>query len=670
ISHWPVPGGEGSWKKWDVASVLKQKFVPAKIGDQFGPVWSTHWFKVSVSIPDEWNGLEIRLRWKSQSEAMVWDLNGVPLQGLSTGTGHQVRTDFRISGNYEPNVEEKEQTFLIEMACSRMFGVGKGGMINPPNMSEMFTLELVELCVFDVDIHSLIIDLECLHDLASNLSEDQRGYRALYAGNQMINELIAGKVGRAKEISQEFFSRGNGESSITLALIGNCHIDSAWLWPYSETKRKCARSWAATLRLMEDYPEMIFACSQAQQFEWTKQYYPHLYDQIKEKSLQGKFMHVGATWVEMDGLVPSGESFVRQFLYGQKFYLEEFGSESNIFWLPDTFGYSAQIPQICKHFEIPYFLTQKLSWSLVNKFPNHTFNWEGIDGSSILAHFPPGDSYEMNVTVKEALKSEQNLRDKGRVSVVGFLYGFGDGGGGPTQDMLERARRLANVDGCPRMKHMSPLEMFRRMESEEQNYCRWTGELYLELHNGTYTSQAKTKAYNRKCEFMLRNSEILLSILTSFKLGTTEEIKEMRGKCESAWKKVLLNQFHDVLPGSSIGIVYEDSDRLYEEAIKIGEDVSGFCIKKLSEDPASGQEKSLSVINFFPWLVGNDGGPEAKGSVSVLNLLPWPVNCSDRRFGNLKRAGTKSACPGGFSGNPGKKYIGIEAPPFSFTSFS
>ncbi|RXG58013.1 Alpha-mannosidase [Armadillidium vulgare] len=534
--HWSLPGGEGSWQDWDINTIFQQSFSPVNVGETFGPSWSTHWFKIEFSVPREWAHKEVRLRWKSQSEAMLWDTQGRPLQGLSTGTSHQIRSDYQLSKNWSLEDSDLKQIYFVEMSCSRMFGVGKGGMINPPDPDVKFTLELAEICVFDTDVYSLFLDLLVLHDLAKHLSEDQRGYRALYAGNQMINYIISGNLGSAKEVSKEFFSKKSGENSLTVALIGNCHIDSAWLWPFSETKRKCARSWASTIRLMNDYPELVFACSQAQQFQWVKDYYPSLYNDIKEKVKVGKFVPVGATWVEMDGLIPS---------------------------------------ILIYH----YFLTQKLSWNLVNEFPHHTFIWEGIDGSSVLAHFPPGNSYELN---EEVIRTERNLKDKGRVSIAAFLYGYGDGGGGPTQDMLERARRLENIDGCSKLVHMTPDQMFERMSEERRNLCRWTGELYLELHNGTYTSQAKTKYYNRLCEFELRKTEFLLFLVSLYARAEPREIKSKQEVLEAVWKNVLLNQFHDVLPGSSIGMVYQDTDKAYEEILTVTREVSQYSIKKLS----------------------------------------------------------------------------------------
>lgn len=634
ITHWALPGGDGAWEKWTFNEIIQQPFTPAKIGDSFGPTWSTHWFKLHFCVPDEWSGKEVRLRWKSQSESMVWSNTGEPLGGLSTGISHQMRSDFRISHCWDRKSDSL--CYYVEMACNNMFGAGNSGMINPPDMNRQFTLELAEISVFDVDVYKLLIDLQILHDMAKNMKEDTRGYDALYTGNEIINRYIKGEVKEANFISQEFFSKGNGSRSHTLAAIGHCHIDSAWLWNYSEAKRKCARSWRTVISLMDDYPEMFFSCSQSQQFAWVKEHYPQIYLKIKDKVKDGQFIPVGGSWVEMDGLLPSGESFMRQFLYGQQFYIKEFGLECKEFWLPDTFGYSSQIPQICKLFGINRFLTQKLSWSLVNKFPHHNFLWEGLDGSTILAHFPPGDSYEMNVTIEECLRTVKNLQDKGRVNTSAFLYGFGDGGGGPTQDMLERARRLKDVDGCPKVMHMTPDSFFKRIESDRSNLCRWVGELYLELHNGTYTSQANTKLQNRECEFLLRETEFILAVAAVTKKLNTERVKQHQRNIVDAWKKVLLNQFHDVIPGSSIGSVYADSDKLYKEAKSVADEIKRECISCCLETSPSTTGRPV-IVNSLPWKVKKIIKVDDVSSFTVDNIAENGANNSSIDADNKSR---------------------------------
>uniref|UniRef100_A0A8C8AXV4 alpha-mannosidase n=1 Tax=Otus sunia TaxID=257818 RepID=A0A8C8AXV4_9STRI len=301
--------------------------------------------------------------------------------------------------------------------------------------------------------------------------------------------------------------------------------------------------------------EILLDMAQAQQFEWVRSCYPGLYAQIQDFVAKGQFLPVGGTWVEMDGNLPSGESMVRQFLQGQRFFQEQFGRICSEFWLPDTFGYSAQLPQLMRGCGIGRFLTQKLSWNLVNTFPHHTFFWEGIDGSRVLTHFPPGDSYGMHGRVEEVLKTVKNNKDKGRVNHSAFLFGFGDGGGGPTQKMLDRMKRMTDTDGLPRVQISTPDRLFSALEKESSQLCTWVGELFLELHNGTYTTQAQIKKGNRECERILHDVEVLSTLAVA--RGSTFQYPA--SQLQRLWRLLLLNQFHDVLPGSCIQLVVEDA---------------------------------------------------------------------------------------------------------------
>ncbi|XP_070578443.1 alpha-mannosidase 2C1-like [Ptychodera flava] len=574
----------------------RRSFSDAKIGEKFGPLWSTHWFKLEISIPANWVGKEVRLVWDSGSEAMVWQ-NGEPVQGLSGDCQH--RKDFILSQNLTK--DELRQTLYIEMACNEMFG-GGNGLINPPDENKEFQLSTAEIAVFDRDVYNLITDFELLIGMAKHLSdEDQRTYQALYTANKMVNVCKIDNPKSYKEAHQialSFFAERNGDSQHTVHAMGHCHIDSAWLWTYDETKRKCARSWSATIRLMDMYPSYTFVCSQAQQYEWVKINYPGLYERMKEKIKASRFIPVGGCWVEMDGNVPSGESFVRQFLVGQKFFQKEFGIKCKEFWLPDTFGYSAQLPQIMNSAGIKRFVTQKLSWNLVNKFPHNTFTWEGIDGSKTLAHFPPGDNYGLQCRIEDLLKTLKNNKDKGRVNSGMMLYGYGDGGGGPTEDMLERLERLQNVDGLPKVTYSTPDKFFEDVEKNSHDLCKWTGELYLELHQGTFTSQAKIKWYNRKLEFLLHNLEFISTAAwvknTSYRYPQ-QELSQM-------WKNFLLNQFHDVLPGSCIDLVAKDAIRFYEEIeVKAEAELKKACMALSAVTDKTSTQPSLMVINTHSW---------------------------------------------------------------------
>ncbi|NWH64595.1 MA2C1 mannosidase, partial [Geococcyx californianus] len=455
--------------------------------------WDTCWFKVELSIPTAWAGREVHFVWESDGEGMVWR-DAQPVQGL---TKEGEKTSYILTSSLKEK-EPHSLTLYVELACNGLFGAGKGSLIAPPDPDRRFTLSKAELVIFNRDVYELLVDLEILLDMARVCE-----LLALYTANQMINLCDVtdpSTFPAARELAAAIFSQRNGESQHTIHAVGHCHIDSAWLWPYEETIRKCARSWVTVVHLMERNPDLTFACSQlrllsvlwqAQQFEWVRSWYPGLYARIQDLVAKGQFIPVGGTWVEMDGNLPSGESMVRQFLQGQRFFQEQFGHICSEFWLPDTFGYSAQLPQLMRGCGIRRFLTQKLSWNLVNTFPYHTFFWEGIDGSRVLTHFPPGDSYGMQGRVEEMLKTVKNNKDKGCVNHSALLFGFGDGGGGPTQKMLDRMKRMSDTDGLPRVQISTPDRLFSVLEKESSQLCTWVGELFLELHNGTYTTQAQ-----------------------------------------------------------------------------------------------------------------------------------------------------------------------------------
>ncbi|XP_072409308.1 alpha-mannosidase 2C1 isoform X1 [Chiloscyllium punctatum] len=577
-------------------NAVMQEFIPAKVGDSFGPTWWTSWFRVTLTIPKAWKGEEVHLVWESDGEALLWR-NGIPVQGLT-------KEGEKISYVLTEKLTDEEPHSLelyVELACNGLFGAGQGSMISAPDPNRSFTLYKAELVVFNRDVHELLIDFEVLSDIAKHLGiENQHSYQALYTANKMVNACDVedrSTFAKVHRLASDFLQQENGKSQHTVHAMGHCHIDTAWLWPYEETIRKCARSWVSVLRLMEKNPSFIFTCSQAQQFEWVKSWYPGLYTQIQEFAEKGQFVIVGGTWVEMDGNLPSGESMVRQFLQGQRFFQQEFGKQCCEFWLPDTFGYSAQLPQIMQGCGITRFLTQKLSWNLVNEFPHHTFFWEGIDGSRVLTHFPPGNSYEMKCKVEELLNTVKNNKDKGRVNDSAFLFGFGDGGGGPTQDMLDRLQRVQNTDGLPRVKQSSPETFFSILEADTTMLCTWVGELFLELHNGSYTSQAKIKKGNRKCECILHSVEVVSS-LASIQKDTFEYPSS---QLQHLWRLLLLNQFHDVLPGTCIQPVVEDAVKFYEEIQSNGNELLKEAIQCLLGGSEQETGKNIHVLNTLSW---------------------------------------------------------------------
>ncbi|XP_038622895.1 alpha-mannosidase 2C1 [Tachyglossus aculeatus] len=527
------------------------------------------------------------------------------------------------------------------MACSGLCGDGQGSLIQPPDRHKKFAVSRAQLAVFHREVQELLIDLETLMDMAEFLGEDsQRGFQALYAANQIVNVCRPSEPdtwAEARSLATAVFRQRNGDSQHTIHAMGHCHIDSAWLWPYEETIGKCARSWATVIRLMERNPEFTFTCSQAQQLAWVKSGYPGLYSHIQERVRQGQFVLVGGTWVEMDGNLPSGEAMVRQFLQGQAFFQQEFGRMCSEFWLPDTFGYSAQLPQIMSGCGIHRFLTQKLSWSLVNSFPHHTFFWEGLDGSRVLAHFPPGDSYGMEGRVEEVLRTLKNNRDKGRVNHSAFLFGFGDGGGGPTQTMLDRLERIKDTDGLPRVQFSNPERLFAALERDSGQLCTWVGELFLELHNGTYTTQAELKKGNRESEQILHDVEVLSCLA----LARDSSFRYPSAELQRLWRLLLLNQFHDVVPGSCIQRVVEDALKFYAEIRQSSSGLLGAAVQSLcGPHPGDGDRapaQSLLVLNTLPWertevvSLPEPGGPERLALVKAPSLgyapAPDPGPC-------------------------------------------
>ncbi|MDI6784476.1 MAG: glycoside hydrolase family 38 C-terminal domain-containing protein, partial [bacterium] len=312
--------------------------------------------------------------------------------------------------------------------------------------------------------------------------------------------------------------------------------------------------------LMNRYPDYIFGASQPQLYEWMKQYYPALYKKIKARVAEGRWEPVGAMWVEPDCNITGGESLVRQLLYGKRFFKQEFGKEMKILWIPDVFGYSGVLPQLMKKSGVDYFMTQKMSWNIINRIPHHTFFWQGIDGSRVLTHMPPEETYNSSSAPRALMKSEKNFADKSVSDRVLLLFGIGDGGGGPGPEHLERLKREKNLDGLPPCAQEPALKFFKRIEKNQAKYQTWVGELYLERHQGTLTTQARIKRTNRKIEFALRELEYT-SILANKLAG----LKYPQQELARIWKEVLLYQFHDILPGSSITWVYDECLARYKE---------------------------------------------------------------------------------------------------------
>lgn len=571
------------------------KWKPAKLGDQFGPLWSTYWFRLKATVPAEWKGRRVDLLWGSHSEGTLW-VNGRSIQGLN----HEPAA-FDLGARPDAVLLEKAKgddplDFQVEMACNRMFGYGLGNINTYANVSP-FVLDQAQIALFDEDAWDLYHDFLVLQSLEAEQLKDldkSWGGELLSELNRFANEFDQADRstwGGARRMIKALYKRTNGTKVHELSAIGHAHIDTAWLWPLAETHRKCERTFSTQATYMDSYPEYKFSCSQAVQYKWIKQRNPDLYGRIKKKVKAGQWVPVGGTWVEPDCNIPSGEALIRQFLFGQRFFEKEFGVRCKEFWNPDVFGYNGQLPQICNLAGIKRFLTQKLSWNRFNKPHHHTFIWEGIDGSEVVTHFPPADTYNAMVSVEELRENARNYKDHDRSGQSILLFGYGDGGGGPTKRMLETLRRVKDLEGLPRTEQRSSNDFFDRLEKDCNDWPRLIGELYFEYHRGTYTTQANAKRGNRRSEFLLHDVEFLSAVAAK-----TGKYKYPTQAINALWETVLVNQFHDILPGSSIELVYEDNRRDYEQVERIGAELRDKALQVLAGDNPKGA-RGLAVVN-------------------------------------------------------------------------
>lgn len=394
-------------------------------------------------------------------------------------------------------------------------------------------------------------------------------------------------------------------SDIHVYTVGHTHIDTAWLWRLKNTREKCGRSFTTVMRLMEMFPEYDFLQTQPQLYEWVKEDYPELYSQIRDRVAEGRWEADGAMWVEADCNLTSGESLTRQILIGSKFIKDEFGKEVEFLWLPDVFGYSWALPQILKKAGIDMFMTTKISWNQYNRMPHDTFYWKGIDGSKVLTHFittpEPGRERDSWFYTYNGLIEPRTVKgiwdgysEKEMNHDLLLSYGYGDGGGGVNRDMLEQRRRLDKIPGLPHVETTTAGKYFRKLKetvAKTDRYVNtWDGELYLEYHRGTYTSQARNKKNNRKTELKLREAEWLVSE-AAVKTGDFSSYPEK--ELQEAWKIALRNQFHDIIPGSSIHEVYEDSAAEYAKANEILDTIEKNALKVLVRE----SDSIVTVVN-------------------------------------------------------------------------
>ena len=572
-------------------------------GHVYGPAYTTFWFRLSGRIPEAFAGRPVVVFAEVGGERTAWK-DGSPWCGID----HQHSDMGWTSGSsfVESNVAAggEEVSYLVQ-SYTRNSETRVAGK-EPPRSATTETVEGAWLATVDLDVKALAYDVEFALGLLDTIApEDPAHQTILRALNDVCNGFAGETIPRLRKTLRDALGGLSGELAHTVVPVGHAHLDTAWLWPLAITRKKMAHTTATQLGLLERYPEYVFAHSQASQYEWLEQDYPALFERVKKAVKGGRWEVVGSMWVEADCNLTGAESLVRQFLYGKRYFRQKLGVETDDMWLPDVFGYSAALPQILAKFNIPYFMTQKISWNQFNRFPHHTFWWQGIDGTKVWSHFPPADAYNCQADPKTITYSVKNFKDHGRSDTSLFLFGWGDGGGGPTERHLEMLRRGRQAPNYPEIASgKRALDFFRDAKARSKDLLTWSGELYLELHRGTYTSQAANKKANRESEFLLRDAEILSAFAPDFPASYPQ------AELESAWKLVLLNQFHDIIPGSSVREVYDDSARDYADVRKTGEEIverglrafgSRLATEGMSRPVALFQNATLTTQGAIPW---------------------------------------------------------------------
>ena len=572
-------------------------FQPIAEGGVYGKNWEYAWFHITADIPEHLSALPLALRLNLNGDALVFDSEGNPFFAL---TNKSVFDQFYLKEWFEIPAEWVKNGRLdiwVEANASSYLGMNldREPRENSPHPRGSYcgAVNVMQLGVIDRDVRKLYFDAEIIMSLLYALPEkDFRRPKWLRAFNDAIEiyrEDPANAVKADKPLEEVLNFRASG-GTLTALAIGNAHLDLAWLWRTKESIRKSARTFASQVRNIENYPGYVFGASQAVHYSMVKDNYPGLYRRMAEKIAEGSWEILGGVWVEADCNITSGESLIRQFLHGKNFFKDEFGFESNMLWQPDVFGYSASMPQILLGCGCKYFLTQKISWSLFNKFPFHTFLGRGIDGSEVLTHFPPEDTYNSEMLPQSRLcYGQDNFAEKDIINEYICAFGIGDGGCGPAENHLERAVRCADLDGVPRVKFGRVDKFFERMEKYRSKLDVWANELYLELHQGTLTTHADIKKQNRRCEEMLAVTEAL-SVAAGVENYPAKEL-------DIIWKRVLNNQFHDILPGSSIAEVYEDTAVDYEKTVS----ECGALQKRAAEKLFIRDENSAVLVNTLSY---------------------------------------------------------------------
>ncbi|UQA97231.1 alpha-mannosidase [Streptomyces halobius] len=640
VAAWVAPG-----EPVPVAEGLSASHTPVTVGEMWGAPWGTTWFTVQGEVPVSWAGRTVEAvldlgfdeRMPGfQCEALVYTPDGSPVKAINP-RNQWVRVGTPVQGGERVawHLEAASNPVILGVPP---FQPTRLGDRETAGGEPLYRLARMDLAVFDTTVWELVQDLEVLGELMAELAVDSpRRWEVLRAVGRALDAVdlqdVNGSAGAARSQLREVLTAPAGASAHRISAVGHAHIDSAWLWPLRETVRKVARTTSNMTALLQDHPEFVYAMSQAQQYAWIKEHRPEVYAKVKQAVADGRFVPAGGMWVESDTNMPGSEAMARQFVHGKRFFMEEFGVDNEEVWLPDTFGFAAGLPQLIKAAGSKWLLTQKISWSRVNTFPHHTFRWEGIDGTRIFTHFPPVDSYNCQMSGGEVAHAARNFKDKGVARQSLAPTGWGDGGGGTTREMIAKARRLRDLDGSPVVEWEKPADFFAKAEAEYPQAPVWVGELYLELHRATLTSQARTKRGNRRSEQLLREAE-----LWSATAAVSAQHPYPYSELDRIWKTVLLHQFHDILPGSSIAWVHREAERTYAE---VAAELEGMIAAALAALVGTGGNGL--VVN---------SAPHSRGGVAAGAIAPAVAG------GDAVRAEARAG--GGFVLGNGLLRIGID----------
>ncbi len=581
------PIGEITWSAHKTKDYLTPEealagdFQPVNEGFTWGEQWEYCWFKGSVVVPECAKGKRIVMNLAPGGESTLF------VNGEAFGTyradwisdEHHYMVDNYLTRDAKPGdrFDILMETYAGHYYATAGYGCYTGPVlpegtqfIDPLKEGARRTLGKCTYGIWNEDAYQLYMDVDTLFKLLETLDDtslraakicDALEQFTLIVDFELDRESRNASYKKALEAIRPAMEAVNGTSTPVFYAIGNAHIDLAWLWPLQETYRKTARTFAAQLRHIEEYPDYKFLQSQPACYEMVREHYPELFERIKKAVKDGRWIADGAMWVEPDTNMAGGEALIRQLVYGKRYYKEVFDVDSELLWLPDTFGYTAALPQILNGCGVKYLVTQKIFWSY-NKgepFPYHYFNWQGMDGSKIVSFLPTKYEYPTHpIEINGVWKNRSQARD---LDTFLYPYGYGDGGGGPTRDHIEYALRQKDLEGGVKIKLSDPVEYFEDMEQRGGPKHTYVGELYFTAHRGTYTTQASVKWGNRKSEEALRELEFWA--VPAALCGGTYPAKE----AEMLWKDVLLNQFHDILPGSSVARVYVEAEKLHRKVI-------------------------------------------------------------------------------------------------------